>query len=540
VKTPQIIAIFINKDTQFEASYVIICFMKSNTSSNNITPELAALITFYQDKIDAQSSEIAHLKNQNTNLLVQFKLAQQRRFGSSSEKKIGQFDLFDEAESNLLEQDSEEEIQEQETITYKRNKPKRTKLPESLPREIITIDISESEKQCACGYDKKCIGNEVTEKLEFIPAQVKVLAYTRPKYACNKCDAAVSIAPMPKLFLPKSIATPSLVAQTIISKYDDHLPLYRQEKIWQRYGINIPQNTTGDWVMKSYELCRPMIDALKHYLIKSSYIQADETSVQVMGESDRKNTSKSYMWLYQSKEPDNQVILFDYQIGRGSKYPQAMLDGFKGTLQTDCYAGYDWVQFEEDMNQIACMAHARRPFAELVKLKKKKGKSFEALALIKKLYAVEKKATIENLSFDERHQLRQEKALPVIKKLRNWIDKSILTAVPGSKLGLGIAYMNKHWHKLIGYLDDGCFEIDNNSAENKIRPFAIGRKNWMFSGSPRGASAASLFYSLIATARAAGIEPYKYLNYLFQNIIYCNAEQDYIELLPFNCIQNIN
>ena len=405
---------------------------------------------------------------------------------------------------------------------------------------VIIIDISESDKQCVCGCIKKCIGNEVTEKLEFVPAQVKVLAYTRPKYACNKCDIAVSIAPLPKLFLPKSIAAPSLVAQTIVSKYDDHLPLYRQEKIWQRYGINIPQNTTGDWVMKCYELCKPMFDALKYYLIKSSYIQADETPVQVMGEDERKNTSKSYMWLYQSKEPDKQIILFDYQVGRGAKYPKAMLNGFKGTLQTDCYAGYDWVKSESNMKQIACMAHARRPFAELVKLSKKKGKSFQAITLIKKLYVVEKKASIANLSFDERHELRQDKSLPIIKQLRDWIDKSILTAVPGSKLGLAIAYLDKHWHKLIGYLDDGRFEIDNNSAENKIRPFAIGRKNWLFSGSPRGASAASLFYSLISTARAAGIEPYNYLSYLFENIIHCNNEQDFIALLPFNCKQNIN
>jgi transposase len=246
--------------------------------------------------IRALQKENAQLKQQYLRVLEQFKLAQQRHFARSSESHVLQMDLqFDEADAV-----SPEDLPEEEntiTLPYTRNIPKRRPLPAALPREVIEHDIPEHDKQCACGCMKQRIGEEVTEQLEIIPAVLKVIAHVRPKYACNRCDEGVSIAPHPKLFLPKSMATPSLVAHTLISKYQDHLPLYRQEKIWQRLGVEMPRNTLCGWIMNAAERCMPMRDALMTTLLTSGYIQADETTVQVMGEDNRSNTQTSYMWV---------------------------------------------------------------------------------------------------------------------------------------------------------------------------------------------------------------------------------------------------
>ena len=283
--------------------------------------------------------------------LEQFKLAQQRKFTSSSESHVLQMDIqFDEADSVPAEELPKEESTL--TITYTRNKPKRRTLPDNLPREVIEHDVPEHEKQCACGCLKQRIGEEVTEQLDIIPAQLKVIKHVRPKYACNRCDEGVSIAPMPTLFLPKSMATPSLVAHTIVSKYQDHLPLYRQEKIWQRMGIEIARNTVCGWIMSAAEVCMPMRDALIRTLTSSGYVQADETPVQVMDEPNRKNTSTSHMWLYRSAKPDKPVVLFDYRETRQANWPKEILDGYKGYLQTDGYKGYDWVEDKSDITHL--------------------------------------------------------------------------------------------------------------------------------------------------------------------------------------------
>ena len=254
---------------------------------------------------------------------------------------------FDEAESI----DATELPQEENTltVTYTRKKPVRRPLPAHLPRVIIEHDISEEEKMCACGCMKERFGEEVTEQLEYIPAQLSVIAHVRPKYACRPCADGVSMAPMPQLFLPKSMATPSLVAHTVISKYEDHLPLYRQEHIWQRLGIEMPRNTVCGWIMAAFEVCEPMGQALHEELIVSNYLQVDETTMQVMDEPNRKNTSTSYMWVYTNHRPDKKVVLFDYQQNREAQWPKQMLKDFKGYLQTDGYKGYDWVDDRPDI-----------------------------------------------------------------------------------------------------------------------------------------------------------------------------------------------
>lgn len=487
----------------------------------------------------AQQEEIEQLHARYRQVLEQFKLAQLRKYTRSSESNVLQMELqFDEADSTPPEELPKEE--NTITVTYTRSKPKRQALPTSLPREVIEHDVPEHEKQCTCGCQKQRIGAEVTEQLEVIPAQLKVIQHVRPKYACNRCDEGVAIAPMPTLFLPKSMAAPSLVAHTIVSKYQDHLPLYRQEKIWQRMGIDIARNTTCGWIMAAAEVCMPMRDALMRELLNCGYIQADETPLQVMDEPNRKNTSLSYMWLYRSAKPDKPIVLFDYRETRQALWPKEVLGDFKGYLQTDGYKGYDWVNGDTNIIHLGCLAHARRPFAELVKLSKTTGKSHQAVAYFQKLYAIEKIAREGKFSYEQRYQLRLEKAKPVLDEMKNWLEQSLRHAVPQSKLKDALLYMHERWTELTNYLLDGSLEIDNNGAENQIRPFALGRKNWLMAGSPRGAHASALFYSLIATAVANSWNPFEYLRYLFENIRTCKTDDDYSKLLPFNIISKTN
>lgn len=501
--------------------------------------EIQVLLALYQQgEIESLKQETQEWKQKYHQLLEQLRLSQQRQFARSSEANVLQGELqFDEAEA--IETNELPEEDNTLTVTYSRKKPIRRPLPRELPRKIIEHDIPAHEKECACGCMKQRIGEEVTEQLEYIPATLTVIAHVRPKYACNLCDEGVSIAPMPQLFLPKSIATPSLVAHAIISKYQDHLPLYRQESIWQRMGVNMPRNTVCGWIMAAAEVCMPMRDALIKALLTCDYIQADETPLQVMDEPNRKNTSNSYMWVYKNQKPDKPIILFDYRETRQAQWPKELLKDFKGYLQTDGYKGYDWVDGKPDIVHLGCMAHARRPFAQLVKLAKTTGKSHQAVAYIKKLYAIETIAREGNYTPEQRYHLRLEQAKPILDAIKEWIDLSIKHAVPKSTLGNALAYMHERWDELIAYLKDGRLEIDNNAVENCIRPFAVGRKNWLISGSPRGAHASALFYSLIATANANGINPFVYLKFLFENIRNDKSEEHFRSLLPFNISQTL-
>lgn len=498
------------------------------------TEELPTSVPELQEIIHKQCGTIEYLKQEYRKLLEQIKLSKLRKFAPSSEANMLQLELpfFDEAES--VEPAVLPVEENTITVSYTRKKPVRRKLPSELPRQTIEYDIPEEEKKCGCGCMKHRIGEEVTEQLEFVPAKLTVISHVRPKYACNRCDGGVSIAPQPLLFLPKSIATPSLVAHTLISKYQDHLPLYRQEKMWERMGVELARNTVSGWVIAASEVCMPMRDAMIRGLLESNYIQADETPLQVMNEPNRKNTSTSYMWVYQTGRPDKKIILFDYRETRQAQWPKEMLKEFKGYLQTDGYKGYDWVNSSDNIIHLGCMAHARRPFAELVKLAKTTGKSHQAIAYFQKLYAIEKLARDEKYTPEQRFILRSEKAMPILFEFKNWLESSLKTAVRQSKLSDALMYMEFRWKELTNYLLDGILEIDNNNAENKIRPFALGRKNWLFSASPRGAHASALFYSLIATATANSHNPFEYLLYLFNNIRSCKTQEDYFALLPFN------
>ena len=462
----------------------------------------------------------------------QFRLAQQQRFGASSEGHPAQGDLFNEAEAEL---DVEPERLDDAPATVKR-KPVRQKLPTDLPRETIIHDIE--DKTCACcGNDLHQMGDERCEKLEFIPAQVKVIEHVRLKYSCRTCEkqgtsTQIKIAPVPASPIPKGIATATLLSQIITSKYQYALPLYRQESLFKQDGIELSRKTMADWMMKSADLFKPLCTRLQQILLQQGVIQADETTLKVINE----DKVKSYMWLYctgtDSPNENNipNIVLYDYQSGRAGQCAIDYLDGFTGYLQVDGYAGYE----KTSAQLVGCWAHARRKFkeAQIAQPKGKTGKADMALSMIQKLYRIE--ISLKDKSVEEKYQLRQEKAKPLLAKFYQWLAKA--NVVTKSALGKAISYCQNQWHKLIRYIDDGNLTIDNNRAERAVKPFVVGRKNWLFSNTANGAKASAMLYSIIETAKANGLIPFDYIAHCLERL--SRDPSDIDSLLPWNAKLN--
>ena len=303
----------------------------------------------------------------------------------------------------------------------------------------------------------------------------------------------------------------------------------------QRIGVDLPRATLANWMIKAGHLVQPLINLMQDRLLSYDILQMDETTVQVLKESGRKAQSKSYLWLQRGGPPEHPVVLYHYDPGRGAAVATRLLDGFKGYLQTDGYDGYNAVVASNHLIHVGCMAHARRRFHDAVKAQgrnKTRGKAHRGLALIQKLYGIEKQA--RNLEPEKRHAHRQRHARPILDEMRSWLDQAVGQVPPTSATGKALHYLHHEWPRLIRYLDDGRLEIDNNAAENAIRPFVIGRKNWLFSDSVRGVKASANLYSLIETAKANGLEPYAYLRYLFTELPKAETVDAIETLLPGN------
>jgi transposase len=506
--------------------------MKKTTIQQKTISELEGVIFQLQQEIEKQKQEIIAHKERYIRLIEEFKLEKYRRYSSSSEKNILQSDLFDEPDVELTEELKEELDDTIDIKSYKRKKhPVRKPIPKDIPRETILHDISDSEKICSCGTELVRIGEEVSEQIKYIPAQLSVVQHIRPKYACRPCQENVKIAPLPTLLLPKSIAGPELVAYTIIAKYCDHIPLYRQQAIWDRFNIDMPRSSLCGWLMKVAELCEPLMKAMQQLIVAYDYAQADETTVQVLAEIGRDNKTKSYMWCYRGGGEKTSVI-YEYQPTRGGYHAELFLKGFKGYLQSDAYSGYNFSEKNADIVRVGCMAHARRKFADIVKVTKSPGLAHEAIKIFKALYKIEKEANENNLLSKDRFILRSKKSKYILDQFKIWLDVNLTKTPLQSKIHDAIRYTLSNWEFLNQYLHDGRIEIDNNLIENAIRPFALGRKNWLFKGSPAGAKAGALFYSLIETCKANNIEPYKYFCAMLPRIRLCKADEDYRALLP--------
>jgi len=474
------------------------------------------------------------------------------RWSRTSEKLTAgesnrQAELFDEIETVAREEKPEGGSSSITVAMHSRKRGKRAKLPENLPRIETIIDIDESEKVCGCGTAMVKIGEDVSEKLEVIPARFVVRRTIRPRYACASCGGAeneperpVAVAPVPPSILPKTNATPSLLATIATWKFQDALPLYRQERIFARHGIELGRATMSRWMMEVASRCGPVITAIERHIRSGPMIGMDETPTQVLGETERANTSVSYMWVARGGPPGQAAVRFMYKPTRASSVPKEFLAGYRGVLQTDGFESYDaalralQVEGHMKITHAGCMTHARRRFIQADRSGKVPTSAKKALQYFRSLYAVEKEANELNLDASGRMLLRREKSLPILQEFKLWLDQRVLEVPPESLVGKAVHYTIGQWEKLIRYIDFGFVPIDNNQVENAIRPFAIGRKNFLFSGSPAGAESSAALYSIIETAKANGHEPFFYLYYLFTLLPLARDEESIKMLLPFN------
>lgn len=488
--------------------------------------------------ITTQQHEIDHLKEM-------VRLLQNEIFGRRSESlpssHSNQLPLFaSDAPAQPIE---DEEIA---VPAHTRKKRGRKPLPADLPRVEVLHDIPEDEKRCACGAMLSRIGEETCEKLDYRPAQMQVIRHIRPKYACKNCEGVeddgptVKIAPPAEQLVPKSIATEGLLAHIAVSKFADALPLYRQQKIFKRLGIDLSRATLANWMIQAAERCRPVMDLLHREIRGGPLINIDESPIQVLKEPGRSNTAKSFMWVFCGGPPTRPVVLYQYHPTRSGQAALGLLDDYQGYIQTDGYSGYDHLTDRPGIVHLGCMVHVRRKFMEVVKVRKKtrgklsasKGLADEALDFIGALYRIESQARKRELSVERIRALRQQESKPILDRFKNWLEVYHPQVPPKSLLGKAIQYALNQWAKLTIYVEDGLLKPDNNVAENAIRPFVLGRKNWLFAGAPKGAEASATFFSLIETAKANSLEPHAYLRYLFTGLLHAQSEADFLELLP--------
>lgn len=516
---------------------------------DSLPAEVRAYILEREQHIAAREQRIAELEQRIDVLEEQFRLAQLKRFAPSSEKYGLQGCLFNEAESSAQtapeivddQPDSTDPAEDTQTPGKKRG---RKKLPAHLKRVRVEHDLPDADKVCSCCQNAlHRMGEDVTEQLHIVPAQVSVLQHVRFKYACRHCErhataCQIVTSPMPAQPIPGSIASVSTLATILTAKYADGMPLYRMESVLERSEVEIGRGTMGRWVIRSSEdwLGR-VYEAMRQTLLRQEVIHGDETPVQVLKEAGRTAQSTSYMWVYRSAEGSAQpIVLFDYQPGRGHVHPECFLNGFAGTLMTDGYAAWRMLK---SVTHLGCLAHARRKFDEALKAQKQPaGRAKQALEYIGKLYQIEKKArgkppegeTPEQYAY----RLRQEHSRGVLDTLYAWLVKNQKEVLPKSLIGKAIGYALGQWKYLVRYIDDGRAPIDNNVIERDIRPYTTGRKAWLFSDTVAGANASAIIYSTMLTCRACNIEPYSYLRHVLAELPQRPIDADITDLLPFN------
>jgi len=457
-------------------------------------------------QFDQSQQEIAFLEHQ---------LAELKRliFGSRSERFIptspAQMSLFEGLEHKI--EDLKKRTARSGEKQQQKQKPVRALLPAHLPREE---EILEPE---AVPTGSKRIGEEITEILEYHPGRLFVRRIIRVKYALP-ADGGIVIPELPCLPIPKGNAGASLLAHIQVSKWCDHLPYYRQIQIFKRSGVILSDSTINGWFNATCDLLQPLYDCLKKNLKKKvlvcDYLQADESPIKVQDSHKKGTTHTGYHWVYRA--PVEKLVLFQYQPSRAREGPEHVLQYFSGTLQTDGYQVYNNLKTQGEITLSACLAHARRKFEHA--LDNDKARAEYVLGLIGQLYAIEREAKQNALGFDDRKKLRLKEAAPILDELENWLIENQNLLAPESPIGKAVSYTINLWSRLKRYIEDGRFEIDNNSIENAIRPLALGRKNYMFSGSHPAAQKAAMMYSFFATCKANQVEPYQWLKDVLERI----------------------
>ena len=411
------------------------------------------------------------------------------------------------------------------TVNKPGSHPGRMKLPGHLRRDTIILQPDTD----VTGLKK--IGDEVSEMLDYIPGELYVKQFIRPKYVqpLSDINSTVITASMPGRLMEKCMAGEGLLAQIIVDKYADHLPLHRQLQRFERGGVKIAQSTINDWVKAALTHLIALYQTHKQLVLQSLYLHADETTIKVLDEIKKGKTHLGYYWVYHNSE--RKIVLFDYRKGRGREGPDDILKDYQGYLQTDGYVGYDSFEKRPGIAVLNCMAHARRKFAEA--LENDKARSEYALSLFQQLYSIERRIKDGALTGNAVLQLRQQEAVPILEALQKWMTDEYPKVLPRSPIGAAIAYCLPRWEKLSLYTTNAILNIDNNPVENAIRPVAIGRKNYLFAGSHEAAQRAAMVYSLFATCRLHNLNPYDWLKDVLQRM-HLYTTNNIAELLPQN------
>ena len=494
------------------------------------------------------AQKIAALEQQNIELAAKVRWFEEqqrlfllRQFAAKSERSmvLQRRFAFNEAEALI---DAALLVPEPsiETITYQRKKRKghREEQLKDLPIETITYTLPIEEQECpGCGGSLHEMTREVRRELKIVPAQVSVVSHERMVYACRHCqkdeiETPVITASMPTPAFPGSLASPSAVAHIISQKFVEGLPLYRQERAFARLGVSLSRQTLANWMLKGGEWLQMLYDRLHQLLLLRDTLHADETTLQVLHEPGRAATTKSYLWLYRSGRDGPPIILFDYQPTRAGEHPKRFLQDFRGYMNVDGYGGYDRLAQQTRLPDgsatasnvilVGCWAHARRGFAEALAALppdlRGSGKTTaeQGLKFCNKLFSIER--DLKEVTQQERLAGRDRHSKPVLDNFRIWLDHQSEAVLPKSATGAAVNYCVNQWSKLTAFLLDGQLEIDNNRAERSIKPFVIGRKNWLFANTVKGANASATIYSLVETAKENGLNPYAYLTYLFEQL----------------------
>ncbi|MCJ0713715.1 IS66 family transposase, partial [Pseudomonas aeruginosa] len=472
-----------------------------------IAAQLMQRVETLDQKVESMDKQIHHYKTVNDKLTHEIAQLKRFKFAKRSEQlNPYQTSLLDDViDADIAAIEAElETLQPAPAPTVARQKPKRTALPPEFPRTPIHHEPDNTHCQCGCAL--KRIGEDVSEKLDYTPGVFTVEQHIRGKWVCEDCETLIQ-APVPAQVIDKGIPTAGLLAQVMIAKYGDHLPLYRQEKIFGRAGLAIPRSTLAQWVGTCGVQLQPLVDALREVVLGHNVVHADETPVQVLMPGSKK-THRAYVWAYATTaSADIRAVVYDFSPSRSGEHARNFLQDWKGKLVCDDFGGYK-ASFALGVTEIGCMAHARRKFFDL-HATNKSTLAEQALRYIQLLYEIE--SEIRDLEPDVRRRIRQEKAVPVMNMLHTWMIAQRELVHEGVAIAKALDYSLKRWTALSRYLDDGAVPIDNNHIEQQIRPWALGRKNWLFAGSLRSGQRAAALMSLIQSAKLNGHDPYAYL-----------------------------
>lgn len=516
---------------------------------NQLDEKTKELILEMEKELESKDKEIADLKNELAYLKNQILNKNRKIFGSSSEQSSTmQISFFDEAEKDSDLKVAEPTIEE---ITYKRAKSSNTTGKKdnlaNLEKIVVEHKLDETEQYCKdCSDELVVIGTKSKEILKYIPAKLYVEEHITYSYACKSCEenndkANIVTTKAPQTLLHKSMASNELLSHVINLKYQHAMPLYRQEAYFKMMGANLSRQTLSNWIISAANELESVYKLMKEKLLKRNYLQADETVLKVLDDRGKESNKQKYMWLYKSPNKSSPIIIYDYQKTRSGSCPRDFLGKFSGYLQTDGYAGYNKV---ENIKRLYCLAHIRRKFHEIIiNLDEEALKTSRAAIgfnYCAKLYQIEKELREQYSKdydyYEKRYKERLEKSKPIIEEFISYVDKEIKDAVPRSALGKALAYTKPLLPNLMTFLEDGSLEIDNNGAERSIRPFVVGRNNWLFSTSTKGAEASALIYSIIETAKNNNLIVEKYLLYLMDTFASMNPsdKEGLLKLLPFS------